>query len=420
MTPARVASVALAIVALSFLPGHGSRAGTPLAEAPGPPPELIGIARGVVELPSPAGPGSGEPDLAVASDGTLFMSWLERSDSLGWRLRVSRLAGTQWQAPLTIAEGESLFVNWADAPRLIAPAKDHLVAAWMWKRPGGTYAYDVRVASSRDGGRKWSAPATPHRDGTATEHGFVSLVPERGGVRMVWLDGRNGAGKAEGEAEMTLRTAWLGADGVPGNDELLDPRVCDCCQTAAAATATGTMVAFRDRDPDEIRDIGIVRRSANWERSGAPRDGWKIAGCPVNGPSLAARRNMVALGWYSAPSESARVRLAISRDGGERLMQVSRVDDGDPIGRVATAILPDGPAVVAWLEHERDGRASVRVRKVGVYETPRRSATVALTTASRSSGFPRIAIEGKRVIVAWTDDAKPARVRVSAIPIAGL
>jgi hypothetical protein len=60
------------------------------------------------------------------------------------------------------------------------------------------------------------------------------------------------------------------------------------------------------------------------------------------------------------------------------------------------------------------------VRKVGVYESARRSATVALTAGSRASGVPRIAVEGKRVIVAWTDDTKPARVRVSSIPIAAL
>lgn len=412
--------VPFTLAALALLLVRGSFAVTPNADRPGPPPELAGVARGVLELPTPAAAGSGEPDLTVAPDGSVYMSWLERRDSLVWRLRVARLAGQQWEAPLTIAEGDSFFVNWADFPRLIAPAKDRLVAAWMWKRPGGTYAYDVRIASSKDGGRKWTAPETPHRDGTATEHGFVSMAREGKGVRIVWLDGRNGEGKSEGEAEMTLRTAWLDPDGRLGPEELLDPRVCDCCQTSAAATATGTIVAFRDRDPDEIRDIGILRNTGSWERSAAPSDHWKIGGCPVNGPALAARGSMVALGWFSAAADTARVRLAISRDGGWGVSQISRVDDGDPIGRVATAILPEGPPVVSWLEHERNGRASVRIRRVGIYETPRRSLTVALTAGTRGSGVPRIAVDRTRVIVAWTDDAKPSRVRVSIVPITSL
>jgi hypothetical protein len=219
---------------------------------------------------------------------------------------------------------------------------------------------------------------------------------------------------------MTLRSAWLDPEGRLGDDEQLDGRVCDCCQTAAATSVAGTLIAFRDRDPDEIRDIALLRNSGTWQRTAPPADRWKIAGCPVNGPSLAARGNMVALAWFSAPSDSARVRLAISRDGGWGVEQVSRVDDGDPIGRVATAILPDGPIAVAWLEHERNGQASVRVRKVGIYEEARRSAIVALIGGGRSSGVPRVAVSGKRLIVAWTDDRKPTRVRVSAIPIAGL
>ena len=411
---ARRSAVLLPLIALTLLSAPVSRA------ADRPPPQET-PPRGMTELPSPALPGSGEPDLAVAPDGAVYMSWIEKRDGGGGRLRIARLAGQLWTDSVTVAEGESLFVNWADFPRLLAPAKGRLVAAWMWKRPGGTYAYDVRLASSKDRGRTWSAPETPHRDGTATEHGFVSLAPERDGVRIVWLDGRAGVGKKEGEAEMTLRSAWLSPTGTLGDEELLDPRVCDCCQTAAARSASaGTIVAFRDRDPDEIRDIGLLRNAGSWQRSAPPADRWKIGGCPVNGPALAARNHMVALSWFTAPGDTAQVRLAVSRDGGWSLAQALRVDDGDPIGRTAVAVLPDGGIAVAWLEHERNQQATVRIRRVALHETMRASVVAARTTESRSSGVPRLAVDGTRLLVAWTDNAKPARVRVTAIPIASL
>ena len=55
----------------------------------------------------------------------------------------------------------------------------------------GTYAYDVRLAYSKDEGRSWSPSFTPHTDGTRTEHGFASLFEMPGaGLRLVWLDGR--------------------------------------------------------------------------------------------------------------------------------------------------------------------------------------------------------------------------------------
>ncbi len=88
-------------------------------------------------------------------------------------------------------------------------------------------------------------------------------------MRMVWLDGRNFA-KAEGSddsdghshdmsAEMTLRSALLHPDGRLSGEALLDDRVCDCCQTDAVRTSRGALVAYRDRSPDELRDISLVR-----------------------------------------------------------------------------------------------------------------------------------------------------------------
>ena len=39
--------------------------------------------------------------------------------------------------------------------------------------------------------------------------------------------------------------------------------------------------------------------------------------------------------------------------------------------------------------------------------------TVARTAASRASGFPQLVVSGERVVMAWTDGAKPGRVRTA-------
>ncbi|MER8349348.1 sialidase family protein, partial [Acinetobacter baumannii] len=78
-----------------------------------------------------------------------------------------------WSAPRTIAEGGDWFVNWADTPHIAATADGALWAHWLQKSAAATYAYDVVLARSADGGASWSAPLRVNDDGTPTEHGFV-------------------------------------------------------------------------------------------------------------------------------------------------------------------------------------------------------------------------------------------------------
>ena len=94
--------------------------------------------------------------------------------------------------------------------------------------------------------------------------------------------------------------------GVAENEEELDARVCDCCQTAAVATQRGLLVAYRDRGPDEVRDISVVRfESGRWtEPHPLHSDGWKIAGCPVNGPAMDATSDHVGEGLLGVEFDS--------------------------------------------------------------------------------------------------------------------
>ena len=384
-----------------------------------PPPAALTDLRSIA---SPAASGSGEPHLATGPDGVVWLSWLEKRPRGGHVLRGARLDGDRWSTPFTIAEGDSFFANWADFPTLLPLGRDRLVAHYLWKVGEGAYAYQVRLVRSRDGGRTWSRPVVPHRDGTASEHGFVSLIPGRDGVRAVWLDGRktvrDSAGHtlpvAEGMADMTVRTAVLRDDGALAGEAELDGRVCDCCQTAAVAVEGGTLVAYRDRDARERRDISLVRFAGG--RWSAPyplhADGWTIAGCPVNGPSLAASGRRVAAGWYTEAGDTPRVHVAFSNDDGRDFTPPVRVDDGSPLGRVQVALLPDGDALAIWLE-ARKGEALVQVRRVGGDGVIGPAIAVARIPASRASGFPRLTLAGDRVVLAWTEGGQRTEVRTA-------
>lgn len=389
-------------------------------------------------VPSPAPAGSAEPHLATSPDGAVWMSWLEPRANGGHVLRGARMDRAGWARPFTIAEGDSFFANWADFPTLLPSGGNRLVAHYLWKTGGGTYAYEVRLTQSPDGGRTWSAPVVPHRDGTPTEHGFVSLLEApfaigepRRGTRAVWLDGRHAVRDSaghwlplpEGTAEMTLRTAVLTPDGTIEDDTVLDSRVCDCCQTAAVATTgVGALIAYRDRSADEIRDISLVRRiggvAGGWTEPYPLRaDGWKIAGCPVNGPALAADGDRVAAAWFTGANDSSRVWVAFSDDGGARFGAPVRVDEGAPLGRAHVVLLPGGDALVGWLEAPGK-EALFQVRRVSGDGSAGPVTTVARTATARTSGFPRIARAGDQVVFAWTDAGKPSQVRTAIARVA--
>ncbi|HEX6588169.1 MAG TPA: hypothetical protein VF039_04025 [Longimicrobiales bacterium] len=367
----------------------------------------------VTPLDAPVGVGSAQPSLASGDDGRVFLSWHEPTADSTSVLRMAVLDDTVWSEPVTVAAGRDFIVNWADFPSLLPLGGPRLAAHWLEREGSDTYAYGVRVSLSDDGGRTWTDPVTPHRDGTPTEHGFVAMLPARDGVDVIWLDGRAYAGERQ---EMSLRAARVGVTGA-GAEETLDERVCDCCQTDAAVADSNAVVVYRDRSAGEIRDIAIQARVRG--RWSMPRvvhaDGWKIDGCPVNGPAVAAHDNVVAVAWFTAANDTPRVQLAFSRDGGAHFGLPFRIDEGQPGGRVDVVMLDERTAVVSWIE-EGEPAGSVRLRTVSLDRGIGPARTIADVPAARASGFPRMVPAGAGVVIAWTDvDAR--RVRVARVAL---
>lgn len=392
-----------------------------LASAAGrPTPPLVDLKT----LKTPARAGSGQPFLAVAADGGVFLSWLEVADSTRRALRVSRVIDGAWDAPETVIEGDSFFVNSSDVPVLAALGSNNLMIAWPWLSGGDRHAYHVRVSGTVDGGRHWSLPVIPHRDATPTEHGFVSLVPaQERGVRVFWLDGRKYAQSSDEpdstapenhNAETALRTAWVGFDGAMSDEAEVDDRVCDCCPTTAVGRGAGALVAYRDRTQGEVRDISIAWLDGSGWSDPAPvhADGWKTAACPVNGPAMDAIKDHLAVAWFTEKDDNPRAYVAFSSDHGRSFGKPIRIDDGNPLGRACLVMLDDGTALVGWME-ARETVGLFQVRRVIPTGEVGPSMTVARTTSSRASGIPRMVRNGDRIHFAWTSTEGTPQVRVA-------
>src|SRR5437899_3697542 len=146
-------------------------------------------------------------------------------------------------------------------------------------------------------------------------------------------------------------------------------------------------------------------------------DGWKIAGCPVNGPALDAIGPRVVAAWFTMVASRPRVQVAFSSNGGRSFGAPIPVSASDPLGRVDVALLPDGSALVSWLEALGQD-ALLRVQRSSVAGTQAQPVTVARTSAARASGFPRMVVSGDRAYFGWaeTKDANRQRTATERIP----
>jgi hypothetical protein len=375
----------------------------------------------VMPLTSPAPPNSAQPQLS-AQGNRVVLSWIERSGDTA-ALRFSERTDAGWTEARTVASGTDWFVNWADVPSVILLQHGSLAAHWLQKSAASTYAYDVRLAFSRDEGRTWSASVTPHHEGTRTEHGFASLFPMPGqGLGVVWLDGRQmkeGAHEGMDAGNMSLRGAMFAPDGSQASEMLIDERVCECCPTAAAVTANGPIVAFRNRTTDEIRDIYVSRLDGGkWtEPAAVHNDNWRIAACPVNGPALSANGRDVAVAWFTAVGNEGHVYAAFSSNAGETFGSPIHVDDAGAVGRVDVELLADGSAAVTWIEFA-DQRSAFRIRRVERGGSRSTSLAVSEIASGRSSGYPRLARRGNELLFAWVGSGQQPQVRTAVAQLA--
>ena len=391
------------------------------------------FAQAPAEIASPAPERSAQPFLAVDARGRVWMSWLESRAEGGHRFRAARWQNDRWAPAVTIADGTNFFANWADVPSIFVTSTGTLAAHWLARGSGrGTYDYGVRVSTSADDGRTWTAADTPHKDGTPTEHGFVSFFEApRGQVGLIWLDGRATAGHSaggggaaapaaataagHGGGAMTLRSTLL-ANGKAGAELLVDERVCDCCPTSAARTADGVVVAYRDRSEREIRDIAVSRfANGAWSKPAIVHDdGWEINGCPVNGPSIASSGRGVSVAWFTSAGGTPRVRVAFSTDGGATFARALDVPSPATLGRAAATMIDPSRALVSSLDRLPDGVA-LTLREVRADGRIGAAERVAPMSAERSSGFARMAVTGRRVLFAYTDAPRGGVPRVKVV-----
>jgi hypothetical protein len=374
----------------------------------------------ITTMESPADSVSLAPYLFTDKNEQVYLSWISRQTGKS-TLQYSVLRADGWSPAQAIASGSNWFVNWADYPVLAGDGASSMIAHYLEKSENGKYTYDIKLRVSADSGKSWSEPILLHDDGKKAEHGFVSMAAFEENYFVAWLDGRNAVmeenenGHEGHQGQMTVRGAIVDKSGKKVQEWVLDNKVCDCCQTSTVITANGPVVIYRDRSDTEIRDMSIVRLvNGEWTKpQSIYADNWKIEGCPVNGPRIAALGNNMAIAWFSSPNENSQVKLVFSNDGGASFSEPVQVNKEKAIGRVDIEMIDENTAWVSWMEGSKIKAA--RVNRKGKIE---KSIDIATTSESRSSGFPQMTRSGNRLIFAWTD-AQEKKIKLASLPMGG-
>ena len=358
----------------------------------------------VENIPFQFGENNAEPNL-VAKDGSLTLSWISSVRGKEATLYYSQFANGNWNSPTKITSGSDWFVNWADFPAN-AINNNLILTSHLKKSATGTYTYDVILNLQTLSGETIREDFLLNTDGMKAEHGFVSMIPnKKDGFFITWLDGRNTVEKTEEghHKAMTIRFAEISSTGNVINESELDSSTCDCCQTSITLTEDGPVVVYRDRSKKEIRDIYITRNiNGVWlEPKAVHNDGWKINGCPVNGPKVVSNLTNMAVAWFTLVDENPLVNVIFSTSNGESFNAPIKINDNDALGRVDVAFLNEKEVVISFMETDDNG-TYLRCKKVSIDGKVSKAVTISEINVGRSTGVPQLEVVGNEVFVVWT------------------
>ena len=326
------------------------------------------------------------------------LSWIERNTDGEARLQMATWNGSEFDEIRLIAKSQGMFANWADIPPLVEAPSGDLYAHWLNRIGNETYAYGIQIERSIDHGKSWQSLGWLHNDTSATEHGFVSLIPENRNVRAFWLYRRQ---MKKPTGKMMLRTAILDGNEIK-SENMLDDDVCTCCPTGAIQLPSGSAVVYRDRLPQEIRDISLVHLKNNtWSKpSRIQKDNWVMPGCPVNGPSISTNGNIIAVSRFTVIKNKAKIILRLFEVGQAESGKEITLDENVPVGRCTTVCSEDAVYNI-WIGVDKK-QTVLRMAEVSLSGKIKRKITLVPIDKDRSSGMPRAIFSNNYLWVSWT------------------
>lgn len=371
----------------------------------------------------PAQPAAGRPrpqlgsGVAFAPDGALWLAGLDERGRLFLQTAQPQARGWQWGPPRFLdTRADKIAAEGENRPKLLFGPQGVVLVSYtqMLDKP---FTGFIRMLRSTDGGQTFAAPVTVHADRQIITHRFESVAFDaQGALHTVWIDKRDleaaprVGGKPSYRGAAIYRNVSLDGGATFGPDTKVADHSCECCRIALAPGADGSMRAMWRHvfEPNE-RDHAIAVLDAQGTPADivrATEDGWRIDGCPHQGPALAAARDGFHAVWFGirqqGPDSVPGVRYARLRADGRpepdsvQLIPDARAEHAD--------IQAHGPRVaVVW--RSTDGRQTALKAWVST-DGGRTFREQLLDRTEGDNDFPRLVRHGDRMVVVWRQRAE--------------
>ena len=339
------------------------------------------------------------PSIGTSPNGKWFaLAWAEGSRV--WYMRGSKEITGKLRLDAAVALADSIhpFAAFDEDPPKIAVDNDGQIAvAWMTRplaRDDGSVIAVARPNLDRDGS---VAVAQIEGDDPA---GFLlceSLAyDDDGGLVAAWIDGGK-ASESSGESGKLTCAVAPPQGGFESVTTLADS-ACSCCRTSVAWLGPETFAfAYRGISDGNLRNVRFAVLSDDGHDGGGPEftgdshgvvrnDGWRLDGCPSEGPTVAAEGSNAA--WVTWYTEGEPRGLRLTRITPTRTVRGTRwepvqtfmVDDRKEARHPSLATLSSGRPFVVFEGPTPEGGRALYGR---VMQRKGLSEPVRFTTATR-------------------------------------
>lgn len=256
---------------------------------------LLAFPLGAAPLPAKRVTGSDfadakQPQITVTEDGTLHVAF-GRGDAI-YTIK-SQDDGVTFSPPVQVGRIEKLALGMRRGPRIATSGQAVIITA-ISHGDGNLYSW-----RSDDQGRTWSQALRVNDAAKSATEGLHAFASGNGAKLIaVWLDLRNGRTELWTSVSDDAGKSWAANSRVYRSP---DQSICECCHPNVIFTPTDEIVVMWRNSLYGNRDMYRAHSSDGGKTfSNATKLGtvsWKLAGCPMDGGSLAVCGKKLSYAW---------------------------------------------------------------------------------------------------------------------------